>query len=132
MTPIEIKATHRERAQMSTKHVDLCGVSMHAGWLECMKGTRGGYVEKKLVLNCIFRCGQIHNSQSYQFSHTLLCYLSRTWMFNKPISGKRLGEYRGLFIEQKPMLSSNFRGDQIHNCHRYDLGYTLLRYLSQT
>jgi len=50
MTPIDIEATHRERAQMSTRRVDLCGVSMHAGWLECMKGTRGGFVEKSSCL----------------------------------------------------------------------------------
>ncbi len=120
MTPIDIVATHRERAQMSTRRVDLCGVSMHGGWLECMKGTRGGFVEKKLVLNCSFRCGQIHNCHRYDLGHTLLCYLSRTGMFNKTVSEKRLVEYRGRFIEQKPMLSSSFRGDQIHNCQRYD------------
>jgi len=39
---------------------------------------------------------------------------------------------RGRFVEQKLMLSSNFRCDQIHNCHWYDLGHTLLWYLSQT
>ncbi len=27
---------------------------------------------------------------------------------------------------------SSFRCDQIHNCYRYDLGHTLLCYLSQT
>ncbi len=28
--------------------------------------------------------------------------------------------------------SSSFRCDQIHNCYRYELGHTLLCYLSQT
>ncbi len=47
----------------------------------------GGFVEQKLVLSCYFRCDQIYNSQIYEFGHTLLCYLSLTWMFNKPASG---------------------------------------------
>ncbi len=33
---------------------------------------------------------------------------------------------RGRFVEQKLMLSSNFRCDQIHNCHCYDFGHTLV------
>jgi hypothetical protein len=39
---------------------------------------------------------------------------------------------RGRFVEQMLMLSSSFRCDQIHNCHWYDLGHTLLCYLSRT
>jgi hypothetical protein len=38
----------------------------------------------------------------------------------------------GRFVEQKLALSSNFNCDQIHNCHGYDFGHTLLCYLSQT
>ncbi len=38
----------------------------------------------------------------------------------------------GRFIEQKLMLSSNFSCYQIHTCHRYDFGHTLLLYLIQT
>jgi hypothetical protein len=48
-------------------------------------------------------------------------------MFNK-----RTSELRGQFVEQKLMLSSNFRCDQIYKYQRYDLGHTLLCYLSQT
>ncbi len=40
--------------------------------------TKGGFVEKKLLLDCIFRFGQIHNNQCYNFGHTLFCYLSQT------------------------------------------------------
>jgi len=39
---------------------------------------------------------------------------------------------RGRFVEQKLMLSSSFRCYQIHNCHRSDIGHTLLCYLSRT
>ncbi len=38
----------------------------------------------------------------------------------------------GRFVEQKLMLSSCFRRDQIYNCRRYDFGHTLLCYLSLT
>ncbi len=33
---------------------------------------------------------------------------------------------RGRYVEQKLMLSSNFRCDQIHNCHWYDFGHTVV------
>jgi hypothetical protein len=39
---------------------------------------------KKLMLSYSFRCDQIHNCLTYIFGHTLLFYLSQTWMFNKP------------------------------------------------
>jgi hypothetical protein len=39
---------------------------------------------------------------------------------------------RGRFVEQKLMLSSNFRRHKIHKIHCYGFGYTLLCYLSQT
>ncbi len=35
-------------------------------------------------------------------------------------------------VEQKLMLSSNFRCCQIHSCHIYESGHTLLCYLSPT
>jgi hypothetical protein len=38
----------------------------------------------------------------------------------------------GRFVEQKLMLNSSFRCDQIHDCQRYDFGHTLLCYLSLT
>ncbi len=37
---------------------------------------------------------------------------------------------RGRFVEQKLMLSSNFRCDQIHKNKRYGFGHTLLCYLN--
>ncbi len=47
----------------------------------------GRFVEQKLILSSNFRCYQIHSCQRYDFGHTLLCYLSLTWLFNKPTSG---------------------------------------------
>jgi len=44
----------------------------------------------KLMLSSSFRCCQIHKRHKYDFGHTLLCFLSRTWMFNKPTSGSLL------------------------------------------
>jgi hypothetical protein len=38
----------------------------------------------------------------------------------------------GQFVEKKLVQSFNFRHGQIHNCHWYELGNTLLYYLSQT
>jgi hypothetical protein len=52
-------------------------------------------------------------------------------LFNELAYGQAL-ESSGRFIEKKLMLSSSFRCYQIHNCHRHDLGYTLLCYLSLT
>ncbi len=31
-------------------------------------------------------CDQIYNCQRYDFGNTLVCYLSQTWLFNKPTS----------------------------------------------
>jgi hypothetical protein len=39
---------------------------------------------------------------------------------------------RGQFVEQKLMLSSSFRCDQIYKYERYDFGHTSLCYLSRT
>ncbi len=36
------------------------------------------------------------------------------------------------FLEQTLLLESSSRCDQIHNCLRYDFGYTMLCYLSLT
>jgi hypothetical protein len=41
-------------------------------------------------------------------------------------------ENRGRFVEQKLMLSSNFRCYQTRNCHRDELGHILLWHLSRT
>jgi len=46
-------------------------------------------VEQNLMLSSNFRCYQYHNWQIC-FGHTLLCYLSQTWIFNKATSGKTL------------------------------------------
>jgi hypothetical protein len=81
-------------------------------------GNRGWFVGRRLVLSLSFRCDQIHICHRYDFSRTLLCYLSRTWMFNKPTSAFSW-MLCGRFVEQKLMLSSTFRRDQIHNHRRY-------------
>ena len=44
---------------------------------------RGRFGEQQLMLNSGFRCDQIYKCQIYDFGHTLLCYLSQTYMFNK-------------------------------------------------
>ncbi len=49
-------------------------------------GLRGQFVEQKLMLSSSFRRDQIYKDERYNFGHTLLCYLSRTWMFYKPTS----------------------------------------------
>jgi len=53
---------------------------------------RGGFVEDKLMLSCSFSCDHFHDSHSVN-SVTLLCYLSLTWMFNKPTSVLCTGEF---------------------------------------
>ncbi len=49
--------------------------------------THNRFVEQKVMLSSNFRCYQIHNCQRYHFGHTLLCYLSPTWMFNRTTTG---------------------------------------------
>jgi len=44
----------------------------------------GRFVEQKFVLSYRFRFDLIHFCHRYHFGHTLLCYLSQTYMFNKP------------------------------------------------
>ncbi len=46
-------------------------------------GLRGQFVEQKLMLSSSFRRDQIYKYERYDFGHTVLCYLSQTWMFNK-------------------------------------------------
>jgi hypothetical protein len=58
------------------------------------KGTRGRFVEQKFMLSTNFRCYKIHTCKSCGFGYTMLCYLSRTKMFNKPtsaVTGKSFG-----------------------------------------
>jgi hypothetical protein len=53
-------------------------------------------------------------------------------IFVVPANKLQRRESRGRFVEQKLMLSSNFRCYQIHNCQRCEFGHTLLCYLSHT
>ncbi len=46
----------------------------------------GWFIDQKFMLGSNLRCDQIHNRHWYDSGHTLLCYLSQTWMFNKPNS----------------------------------------------
>ncbi len=52
--------------------------------------TKDQFVEEKLMLSCSFRCGQQYDNHSYDFGHTLLCYLSLTQMLNKPTSENQM------------------------------------------
>ncbi len=66
----------------------------------------GRFVEQKLALSSSFRCDQIYKIRRYDFGHTLLCYLSQTYV--------KQTHLWGWFVEQKLALSSSFWGDQIH------------------
>jgi hypothetical protein len=141
----------------------------------------GRFVAQKFMLSSSFRYGQINNSHRYDLGHTLLCYLSPTYMFNKPTPCPKclqlLTAETGLLnkssclapapylakflidkdmilatllcyfswtwmfnktnsevilLNTKLMLSSSLMCDQIYECPRYDVGYALLYYLSQT
>jgi hypothetical protein len=48
--------------------------------------TEAGSLNKRLMLSSSLWCDQIYKYEIYNFGHTLLCYLSLTWMFNKPTS----------------------------------------------
>jgi hypothetical protein len=61
--------------------------------------------------------------------HQLFSYCKSKSAFTVPHSN---GKTCGRFVEQKLMLSSNFRCDQIYKNERYDFGHTLLCYLSPT
>jgi hypothetical protein len=41
---------------------------------------QGQFVEQKLMLSSNSRSYQIHNCQSYDFCHILVCYLSPTYV----------------------------------------------------
>jgi hypothetical protein len=70
-----------------------------------VSGYRGRVVKQKLVLSSNFIGDQIHNNHCHEFSHTLSCYLSQTWMFNKLASGLNILTR----VEQKIIKkSSNF------------------------
>ncbi len=42
----------------------------------------GRFIEQMLMLSSSFKCDQIKKYEWYDFGHTLLSYLSQTWMFN--------------------------------------------------
>jgi hypothetical protein len=79
-------------------------------------------MKKKLILSSSFRGDYINISQGYDFSHTLLCYLSQTYIQQTHLN----------FVEQKLMLSSSFRCGQIHNNNCREFGRTLLCNLCRT
>ncbi len=47
------------------------------------KSAEAGLLNTRLMLSSSFRCDQIYKYELYDFGNTLLCYLSRTKMFNK-------------------------------------------------
>jgi hypothetical protein len=50
---------------------------------------QGRFVEHRLMLSSSFRCDQIQNCHWHDLANTLLCYLSLTYMFNKPTSSQQ-------------------------------------------
>jgi hypothetical protein len=48
-------------------------------------------MEQNIQLSCSFRCGQNYNNHYHEFCHTLLSYLSPTYMFNKATSDQNQG-----------------------------------------
>ena len=65
----------------------------------------GRFVKRRLVLSSSFRSDQIYKYERYDFGHTLLCYLSRTWMFNKPVSeGKSFTTPKTDIYAETPLL----------------------------
>jgi hypothetical protein len=55
-----------------------------------VKLTPGLLVEQKLELSCSFRCDLNRKNHLSKFCHTLLCHLSKTWIFNKAAYGASL------------------------------------------
>jgi hypothetical protein len=69
---------------------------------------RQGLLNKRLMLSLSFRCDQIYMYKIYDFGHTLLCYLSPTWMFNKPTSGYEENSQETNVIKLFTVVSYNF------------------------
>jgi len=70
-----------------------------------------------------------------EISYIYLGTLGSTVTTNKFVSIYQWCAFQGArcqFVKQKLMLSSNFRCYQNHYCQRYDLGHSLLCYLSPT
>jgi len=62
------------------------------------------------MLSSSFRHYQIYNCQRYDFGHTWLCYLSRTWVFNEPKFGSLNSTNIGLnfsFVTLPKLLSQD-------------------------
>jgi hypothetical protein len=53
--------------------------SMVLDFVKTNAGARGPFVKQKLVLTSSFRCDLIHNCHRYDFGHTSLCYLSKSY-----------------------------------------------------
>jgi len=70
-----------------------------------------GLLNKTLMLSTSFRCDQIYKYEIYNFGHTLLCYLSRTYMFNKPTSGDC---YQA--ISYSSLLLLSFKNEEVIYC----------------
>jgi hypothetical protein len=72
-------------------------------------------------------CSFVTNLQQWIKMLSYNCWLAKSTSghISKP-------KTRGQFFDQKLMLSPIFRCYQTHNCHRYNFGHTLLRYLNRT
>jgi hypothetical protein len=55
-----------------------CATQVRLNVKQTSLGHREQFVEQKLTLSS--KCYQIHRCQRYNFGHTLLCFLSQTWM----------------------------------------------------
>ncbi len=69
----------------SIKRLGILGV-IHRNLIQ-IEGSEAGLLNTRLMLSSSFRCDQIYKYELYDFGHTLLCYLSRTLLFNKLASG---------------------------------------------
>jgi hypothetical protein len=58
------------------------------------------------------------------YDHGMLIYRFRNFVIF--VTDDEARNTRGGFVEQKLVLSCNFRRDQIHNSHSYEFGHTLV------
>ncbi len=54
--------------------------------LQALKMSLGQFFEHMVMLSSSFRSDQINEYEPYDFGHTLLCYLCKPYMYNKPTS----------------------------------------------
>jgi len=66
-----------------------------------------GLLNERLMLSSSFRCNQIYKYEIHHFGYTLLCYLSRTWMFNEPASRLCVLKYRTYALYSLVLLVSS-------------------------